>query len=127
MTPDQPTSVRILVTDEQVAELRRILAGEPGALTIHPADDIKPLRTALAFYADPANWREGCGTGPQRAAPCVADDGRRAQEALGHVDTGTGYARLALSSDGEIGPERHLVADGGSMRLSGRIWRFRDE
>ena len=86
MTPDQPTSVRILVTNEQIAELRALLAAGSGSFLVIPSDDSGALRTALAFYADPANWREGCGTGPRRAARCVADGGQRAREVLGWVE-----------------------------------------
>ena len=50
---------------------------------IHIATLITRQQTALAFYAAPENWREGCGTGPGRPAPCVADGGARAREALG--------------------------------------------
>lgn len=86
MSPDQITSARIVLTDEQIAELRRLMADEPCVLALLPADDTDALRAALAFYAAQENWREGVGTGPRRAAPCVADGGKRAREALRPVD-----------------------------------------
>lgn len=83
MTAERLTWDHVLIPAERMAEIRRLIATEPGTLTVLPADDPDALRTALAFYADPANWREGCGTGPGRPAPCVADGGAKAREALG--------------------------------------------
>ena len=103
MTEDQPTSVRMLVTAEQIAEIRRLLADEPGALAILPPDDRDALRAALAFYADPANWREGCGTGPGRLAPCVADGGKLARKLLACAERTNGGDRDQSISEAAMG------------------------
>lgn len=69
--------------------IRSVLDGKTSAgFVVDPSarpviEGVERLRAALAFYADPANWRAGGdGTIEFYAAPMGDDEGKRAREAL---------------------------------------------